>query len=319
MLKGLDVNEMNKFLEKARNDPLCDIPQEFLNQLSLYQICIESSGFTEIRKNFSYIPSIIKDIIENIHLCSEPKICDSLTNVLFELITKEGNFSDAFAIQTANLLKRINSTKSKSSSVFPSKLVLKAIEDYPDEYVEGLTSSQLLVISLSNPPSYLILAIIKSLRKRDIVVPDNLIVDLDVSRDPFDYLDIFIISYKKFIKNPTLAKAKQIVRAFFIRPQAHLICISDLSNFTKNDIERSFPLIGSLILESFPLDIKLSSLYHPSIEDIVNIYEEYNGNFSDETINLLKEKQRKLSEMQYKHLSLFFCEFPEWNYSHICF
>ena len=304
--------EMANFIDQFEKNPEMDIPASFLEQLRLYEKYVEEYDIKLITKDFDFIPKNIEKIINNPFLCAEIQVCELVTNVLFKFITVRG-VADQPAIWASKQLKKMTIQKETIENLMlPTKLSLKAIRLYPKEYTKSLSNKSLNIISLSNPPHFLVLPLLEEFDKRDLEIPSNLLNLLDFNNpniSPHLFLSIFDI----YIKEPSTFLSEQIVSAFKIRPQLHLMVTHDLSNYDMNAVDYALQTLGTTISNFLPLPFPLSSLYSPKILDLVDEIEAFIRDPNQCDKNVILSILQSYSESDISFTLPLLIEFPQWQ------
>ncbi|EAX88046.1 hypothetical protein TVAG_207310 [Trichomonas vaginalis G3] len=303
-------NEVAAFVDSFAQNPAQDIPAEFLDQLKKYSSYVEEFDIVTITNQYNFIPKNVEKILSNPYLCSEMQVCDLITDILFKFITARNNPGDQPSLWAANLLRKLGSQQSKLHSLFglPGNLVIKAVMHYPREYMQSITDEALSTIALSSPPKNLIPYLLEELEKRKLEIPPQLIMCIDIA-SPNISPALMISIFNIYINAPTIQFAEQLVSAIKIRPQIHIMFISDLSMYNISNLKNSLEILGSVISQQ-NFDFPLSCLYSPVIQDIADEIQYTYKSITSTQLEFISQTLKEFTNDQIPFLFPLVLEFP---------
>lgn len=304
--------QMEKFIADFAQNPEMDIPLEFIQELQNYERYVQEYDLITITKQYTFIVNNIKAILENKYLCSELQICELITNILMKFMTVRDSLSDQGAGWAAGRLKSHASGRLKNSSI-----QLNAIRMFPKEYVSQLTDKELMILSLSSPPDYLVLPVLSEIEKRKLSIPVHSLYNIDLA-DPGIGPRLFVTMFKIYVEetdpdDPNEKVTINITDAFIKRPQLHLMCMLDLSRFVPQQLELALGRIGACLMRKFPLPYSIAYFYNPAISDIVEELELNRKNLDGIDDNEMQSLVNDLGEDGIAYLVPLALEFPEWG------
>ena len=307
----MNSSELANFVDEFEKNPEMDIPETFLEQLQLYEKYAGEYDIQIIAKQFSFIPKNIEKIINNFYLCSEMQICDLVVSILFKFITSRG-VSDLPAIWASSLIRKLAVQKELVSSVgVPAKIAIKAIQNYPQEYLKLLDDKALNILALSNPPSFIVEPLLEEIDKRNIEIPQNMLNKINFNEANFSPHLVKSI-FEFFIKEPSIQFGNNIVSFFATRPQLHVFLTHDLSMYNLDAVVGALQTLGKSIQSAMPFKFPLSYLYSPKIRDLVDEIEHYFQDPASADKGALVSILQSYSDNIILFTLPLLIEFPEW-------